>query len=104
MRKELKSVIEELVTSSIKSLKSLTNLNLKRIVIYSSIPVLNELLVFNYTQNQFYNQQFIIDKKIPIEIIKHYQYRRDVQEGDYSVDIGAYLKKTSIKDSAFLDY
>ena len=104
MRKELKDKLEGLVVSSIKDFKSDNNLNPKRIVLCASVKIPNEILVFNYTQNRFYNHQYMIDNKIPIEIISYYRKERHGKEGDYIVDLGAFLKEKPMELSAFVDF
>jgi hypothetical protein len=104
MKKELKDRIEGLVVSSIKDFKAENGLNPKRIVLCTSIKLLNETLVFNHTQNRFYNQQFMIDHRIPVEIISYYKQERHGKEGDYVVDLGAFLKDKPVKRSAFTNF
>jgi len=103
MRKELKDSIEALVKSSVKDFESENSLNPKRIVLFSSIKLKNPTLVFNYTQNRLYNQQYIIDKKIPVEIFTWYREDRHKRGGDYTIDVGAFLNG-KLKDSAYLDF
>jgi len=103
MRKELKDTIEELVVSSVKDFKSDKTLKPDRIVLYTSRKLSSETLVFNYTQNRFYNQQYMIDHKIPVVIMPYYGERYK-KEGDYSIDMGAFLLHKSLKDSVFLDF
>ena len=104
MRTSLKETLENLVISSIKDFKDKKNsLNPKRIVLYTSYKIKNQILVFNYTENRFLNQQYMIDKKIPIEIIPYYG-KRHKEKGDYPIDIGAFLEGKPLKDSAFLDF
>lgn len=104
MRQELKKIIEELVISSIKDFKSMKNLNLKRIVLHTSHKISNDTLIFNYTQNRFYNQQHIIDTNVPIVIIPYYNFFRHGEKGDYAIDVGAFLEPKFLKSSAFSDF
>ena len=99
MRDLLKKILEELVDTSISYFKG-GDFNLKRVVICNSDKKIKDPAeILNHTQNRFFNKQFIIDEKIPVEIIPHYKRERDFQEGDYLIDVGAYLKSTHSKAS-----
>ncbi len=103
MRQELKDKLEELVFFSVKNFEK-NNLNPERIVLYTTCKIPNEILVFNYTQNRFYNQQYVIDKKTPIVVIPYYKKERHGEKGDYHIDVGAFLIGKSLKESAFIDF
>ena len=104
MRKELKESLEEIANSSIEQLKSSKNFIPKRIILRTSYPIKNSILDFNYTENCFLNDQYIIDKKINILISPHYQPKKDKTEGDWPIDVGILLKKKSINPSAYTDF
>ena len=102
MRKELKQTLENLVIMKIEEIRK-KGIMPKQIILYTSSKILNKILVFNYTQNRFYNQQMIIDQNIPIVASTYYNPDRHFKEGDFAIDLGVYLKGESVKSSIFLD-
>jgi len=106
MDNSLKEIIEEFVVSSVKQLqtdRAFKNNHVKRIILTTLPKIKNETLVFNYTENRFLNQQYIIDKKIPIVIMPYYSERYRKQ-GDWSLDIGSFLEDRHLKSSAYTDF
>ncbi len=104
MRQELKERLEEIANSTVECLKSSKTLNVKRIVLRTSYPIKNSTLVFNYTENCFLNIQYILDKKINILISPHYQPKKNKTEGDWPIDIGAFLENKPVSISAYVDF
>lgn len=113
MREEFRVSVERLVVKKIRDLRSREGFGLKRIVLFSSVPVSNPTLVFNHTQNRFFNQQYVIDNSLPIVIIPSYgrvkqnlpgyNPETDKIEGDYTIDVGAFLSQKLLKPSSYLE-
>ncbi len=103
MRKNLKRILEELVEESVRSFNGKTFAP-KRIVLFSSYKLKGDAstIIFNYLQNCFYNTQWHIDNRVPIEIMPYYNDERHRKEGDYIIDVGEFLIKHSIKLDDFL--
>ena len=104
MRDELKNSLEEITNSSITQLKNSKSFFPKRIILMTSLPILNQILVFNYTENCFLNKQYILDNKIKTLICPNYIPRFDKLEGDWPVDLGALLENKPVNLSSYTDY
>ncbi len=91
MNKSLKERVEYLIKTSICDFEGNNSLRPKRIVLYSSIKFKDILTIFEFTKNSFCNQQYIINKKIRVEILPSYDPKY-AKKGDYFIDIGAFLK------------
>ncbi|MDD5191820.1 MAG: hypothetical protein PHH54_04060 [Candidatus Nanoarchaeia archaeon] len=100
MEDSLKKLLEELVGGDVKTLKA-NNLGIKRIVLFSSGNITDSMReALNYTENCFLSTQFKIGHgEIKVEIIPWYNCGRYFQEGDYRIDVGAYLKSNFLKSS-----
>ncbi len=118
MNKKLKKLFQELVSESIAYFRDeKTSLLPKRIVLFTSVPIKDSSMVFNFTENRFLTEQAGRDKKVPIVIVPYYipllpeqkvsefkyVYRdeRYEQEGDYKIDLGLYLQKKGIRQSDY---
>jgi hypothetical protein len=93
MKDSLKKILEGLVEEEIKTLEE-NKAGIKRIVLFSSEKFTDFMReVLNYTENCMLSTQFKIDhREIRIEIIPWYNRNRHFREGDYAIDLGAYLK------------
>ena len=93
MKDSLKKLLEELVDESVKTL-SKNNFGVKRIILFSSGKFTDSVReALSYTENCLLSTQFKIDhKEIKVEVIPWYNCGRYIQEGDYRIDVGAYLK------------
>jgi len=93
MKDSLKKILEEFVKESVKTLED-SRSGVKRIVIFSSGRFTGEIReILNCTENYFLSTQFKINHgEIKVRLIPGYKRDKDLQEGDYIVDLGAYLR------------
>lgn len=103
MKDLLKEQIEDLVKTSVNDFKSNNSLPPRRIVLYTSHEIRQQTLIFNYTQNRFYNQQDVIDKKVHVEIIPWYKPERHREDGDYIIDMGIFLIGVGVDPKSYFD-
>ena len=104
MDNTLKEDIEKLVASSIKDFNLDNSLNPKRIVLFtkSKKKIRDINLIFNYTQNRFFNQQYVIDNPGSVSVIPFYRQDKDKRKGDYVIDVIDFLEKKGFNlDSSF---
>lgn len=104
MDNTLKEDIEKLVASSIKDFNLDNSLNPKRIVLFtkSKKKIRDINLIFNYTQNRFFNQQYVIDNPVSVSVIPFYRQDKDKRKGDYVIDVIDFLEKKGFNlDSSF---
>jgi len=118
MNKKLKKLLQELVSESVAYFRhEKTSLLPKRIVLFTSIPIKDPIMVFNFTENRLLTERAGMNIKIPIarvdyyipllagqkvdEVEHIYKDERYEQEGDYKIDVGVYLQKKGIKSTDF---
>jgi len=93
MKDSLKKILEELVEESVKILENCKP-EVKRIVLFSSGRFTGDVReILNCTENYLLSTQFKINhREIRVKIIPWYNRNKHFQEGDYAIDLGAYLK------------
>jgi len=100
MEDSLKAVIEELVLTSVKDLKS-KQFKVDRVILATSLdrerayPLSKNhrdiTEVFSYAENCFLNNQAFHDMGLRVQRLPFYWKERDFQDGDYVIYLSDYL-------------
>ena len=100
MKDSLKEALEELVREHVGVLEICEPV-IKRIVLFSPGEFNGEVTeILNCTENYLLSTQFKIDhREIRVVVIPKYNSQRDFQEGDYTINVGAYLRSNPPKSS-----